>query len=136
MPIDRYTRAILTIIALALVYLCVVLTPIPALHAQQSARRPGDPTGPGEVVIVGWRLPQGGSLPVQIAGTAAVQVLGDVRVTGQVTTEQRENTADRVTIVGWQERATERSSGSFRAFEMENTQRPRGLPVSETPIIK
>ena len=45
---DRFTKIVLTVIATALVYLCVVLTPLPSAHAQTAAR-PGDPTGPGTV---------------------------------------------------------------------------------------
>ena len=42
--IDRYTKAALTLIATALVYLCVVLTPLPGVQAQGGTQRPGEPT--------------------------------------------------------------------------------------------
>ncbi len=51
---DRYTKTVLTVIAGALIYLCVVMTAFPAAQAQSSAR-PGEPTGPQDVVVVGWR---------------------------------------------------------------------------------
>ena len=41
---DRYTKTVLTVIAGALIYLCVVMTAFPAAQAQSSAR-PGEPTG-------------------------------------------------------------------------------------------
>jgi hypothetical protein len=69
---DRYTRAVLTIIALSLVYLCVAdaLRGTPVSAQVYGSQRPGESTGPAEVVIVGWNnLPQGG-IPVQIVGGA------------------------------------------------------------------
>ena len=52
--IDRYTKTILTVIAVALLYLAVVLTPFPSVSAQGTLR-PGEPSGPLEVVVVGWK---------------------------------------------------------------------------------
>ena len=52
---DRYTKTVLTVIAGALIYLCVVMTAFPAVQAQ-APQRPGEPTGPEEVVIVGWKI--------------------------------------------------------------------------------
>ncbi|MFA5910624.1 MAG: hypothetical protein WC815_17730 [Vicinamibacterales bacterium] len=95
--IDRYTKVVLTLIATALVYLCVVLTPIPAVQAQSSPR-PGEPTGPAQVVIVGWRGAPGDTVPVTV--TAPVQV------TGRVITEKAGERADRVVLVGWEEGGT------------------------------
>ena len=51
---DRYTKCVLTVIAVALVYLCVIFTPLPHAHAQTSSIRPGESSGPTEVVVVGW----------------------------------------------------------------------------------
>lgn len=97
--IDRYTKAVLTVIAGALVYLCVVLTAFPAVSAQ-TAKRPGDPTGPGEMVIVGWRATE--PVPVSIARPVAVTIDEPLRVTGRVQTEQHGSIADRVVLVGWE----------------------------------
>ena len=52
---DRYTKTVLTVIATAFIYLCVVITSLPAVQAQ-GTQRPGEPTGPLQVVIVGWRM--------------------------------------------------------------------------------
>lgn len=50
MKVDPYTRLILTVIAAALLYLCVVLTPVGTpLSARQFHRDP-----PTHVVIEGW----------------------------------------------------------------------------------
>lgn len=46
MVIDNYIKFVLTVIAIALVWLCVALPPISATVAAQSA--------PQRVVIVGW----------------------------------------------------------------------------------
>ena len=63
---DRYTKIVLTVIAGALVYLCVVMTAFPAVQAQ-ATQRPGEFTGrPIEAVIVGWKLTE----PLQIADDA------------------------------------------------------------------
>lgn len=103
--IDRYTKAVLTLIATALVYLCVVLTPWPGVQAQ-TAPRPGESTGPAQVVIVGWRGQAGESIPVTTLGTVGVTVSGPVQVNGRVTTEKATERADRVVLVGWEEGAT------------------------------
>ena len=61
--IDRYTKIVLTVIAGALIYQCILMTAFPAVQAQ--TQRPGEFTGkPVETVIVGWRstpLPDCGS---------------------------------------------------------------------------
>jgi hypothetical protein len=46
---DRYLRGVLTLIAACLVYLCVILTPWPRVHAQDAL------SGAQPVVIVGFR---------------------------------------------------------------------------------
>jgi hypothetical protein len=59
MSSDRYLKAVLTVIAGCLVYICIALTTGPAVSAQ---------LGPQDVVIVGWKplsgkqiyLPPGG----------------------------------------------------------------------------
>lgn len=125
---DRYTKFVLTIIAAALVYICIVLTPVTAVSAQ-TALRPGDPTGPGQVVVVGWQSPQ----PVPVAFEQPVHVVADqpVRITGAVTTERTSGVADRVVVVGWEEGATrDRPSAAIRSFEPQQPPRS-GLPVSQ-----
>ena len=99
---DRYTKVILTLIACALMYLCVIFTPLPGAHAQIPSRTPGEPSGPTEVVIVGHRnqVP----LPVMVHGL--VELSQPVRVTGSVTTERTSGRADRVILVGWEENAS------------------------------
>ncbi len=119
---DRYSKFVLTIIAVALVYLCVILTPLPALQAQaQTTQRPGEFTGPGQVVVVGWKVPQSEAVPVTIARP--------VQVTGKVTSEPSER-ATRVVVSGWEELGTlERGSNTVRALSSS-----AGLPVA--PVQK
>jgi hypothetical protein len=106
--VDRYTKAVLTLIATALVYLCIVLTPLPGVQAQGTLR-PGEPTGPLSVVIVGWRAPSGETVPVSattpipVTVPAPIRISGPVQVTGSVTTEKATERADRVVVVGWEE---------------------------------
>ena len=105
---DRYTKTVLTVIATALVYLCVVLTPFPGVQAQGTLR-PGEPTGPLPVLIVGWRgaageaLPISSARPVPVTVAEPIQVRGSVPVTGRVTIDKATDRADRVVIVGWEE---------------------------------
>jgi hypothetical protein len=100
MTVDRYTRVVLTAIAGALVYLCIVLTPRPVLQAQSP--QPGT-ASPAEVTIIGWRVPRTEPMPVQ--------VMGEVRVTGRVQAEQPTDRSDRVVLVGWEEGSTMAPSG-------------------------
>lgn len=89
---DRYSKAVLTVIAAALVYLCVVLTPLPTANAQATTKRAGEIiTTPIEAVIVGWKAQ--GSLPIYTPEPLRVQ------------TERSTGAADRVVIVGWEENA-------------------------------
>ena len=67
MPVDNYTRAVLTVIALALVYLCAREAAPPAL-AQDA---------PTRVVITGIALEQGGP-----ASALPVGVVGEMRLMG------------------------------------------------------
>jgi hypothetical protein len=65
MTSDRYLKAVLTVIAGCLVYICVALTTGPSVSAK------GD--GPQEVVLVGWKLGPGGrliTLPPHEAGSS------------------------------------------------------------------
>jgi hypothetical protein len=134
MPRDSYVKGALTVIALALVYLCIVLTPWPRAEAQTQPPvvRPGDPTGPMPVVVVGWRAGSGEIVPVAVTNAVTTTVQGTVEVSGRVTTERTGGAADRVVLVGWEERGEPaRSSKEFRPFDA-TTPRP-GLPTSSVP---
>jgi hypothetical protein len=102
------------VIAGVLVYLCLVMTPWPRLSAQ-GARTPGEPTGPAEMVIVGWRLPGGAALPVQIQGRTALTVAKEVKVSG------------RVVLAGWEDGGSPATAGVFRAWD---EQRRVALPTT------
>lgn len=122
---DRYTKAVLTLIAAALVYLCIVLTPLPTAHAQFT-QRPGEPTGPVQVVVVGWRAPQNEMVPVSVSRPVAVTVNGLVEVRGQVKTEKATDRADRVVLAGWEENVNREIPGAMQTI----TQRVTGFPVN------
>jgi hypothetical protein len=136
MPHDRYLKGVLTVIALALVYLCAVLTPAPPALAQAQTQPPlvrhGDVTGPMPVVVVGWRAGSGEVVPVAVTNAVTTSVQNTVQVQGRVTTERSEGAADRVVLVGWEERSEPgRSSKEFRPFD-GSTPRP-GLPTTSIP---
>lgn len=124
---DRYLRVVLGVIAAALVYLCVVLTPLPAAFAQ-TTQRPGQFVGPGEMVIVGVRLPAGQAMPVEAPGPLQVQVSNEVRVTGQVRAEQPPNTYDRVMLMGWEDNSSIKPAapGTFMPWSRDKNQ---ALPI-------
>jgi hypothetical protein len=128
---DMYIRIVLTVIAAALVYLCVVLTPIPVVSAQTGrivgTQRPGEYTGPAEVVIVGWRAGEGGTMPVTIPG--GVRVTNEVVVTGEVLVKQFPEDHLRTIVIGHEEGATARANGTFRPLNP----RTGGLPVVVVP---
>jgi hypothetical protein len=124
--VDIYTRGVLTVIAIALVYLCVVLTPLPAVSAQYAAR-PGDDTGPAKVVVVGWQAAD--HVPVTVVDSITLKTMGDVRVSGTVQTEQKPNSAERVVLIGWEERASENQHGMPNQFDSTGTAF-RGIPVA------
>jgi hypothetical protein len=135
MSTDRYLKTVLTVIAAALVYLCVVLTPWPAVGAQTAAR-PGDPTGPAQVVVVGWRAPQHERVPIVAPSAIPVTIGSPVQITGKVTTERSSGEADRVVIAGWEYRGGVRVAGSYQRFETPNPNDPGallGLPVYAAP---
>jgi hypothetical protein len=127
---DRYLRCVLTTIALALVYLCVVLTPLPIASAQ-GARTPGESTGPAEMVIVGMRLGPADAIPVYapnpIPLTGEVKVSNEVRVSGRVQTEQAASTLSRVVITGWEEKGSREADGRY--WPLDPT-RAWGLPTA------
>ena len=113
---DWYLRFVFTVIAAALVYLCLVLTPWPSVAAQ-TARRPGDPTGPAEMVIVGWRVPNDAAMPVQLRGRPEVTVANEVRVSGRVSTEPVPNTSTRVVLAGWEDASLRERPGTYRSWD-------------------
>lgn len=100
---DRYTKFILTVIAGALLYLGVIFTPLPGASAQTPTLRPGESSGPTQVVIVGWRTDGEATVPVSIQHPVQVTASQPLRITGAVTTERSEGgMADRVVLVGWE----------------------------------
>ena len=129
---DAYLRVVLTVIAAALVYLCVLLTPLPTVFAQPGrvvgAPTPGVSTGPAEMVVVGWRAPE--QVPVSVT-RGEVRVTNDtIRVNGRVQTEPLANTTQRTLLVGWEEGAGQQTRGTFQPFFEPQSQ---GLPVSIRP---
>jgi hypothetical protein len=134
MPADRYTRFMLTVIAGALVYLCAVLGPMPAVGALAQVPplvRPGDPTGPVQVVVVDWqtRIP----VAVELPNPTRVEVENPVRIAGPVpvTTERSTGRADRVVLVGWEERSTAEKAATFTPLDPKAE---RGsIPVRTVP---
>lgn len=123
---DRYTKAVLTLIATALVYLCVVLTPLPTAHAQFT-QRPGEPTGPVQVVVVGWRAPQNEVIPISAPRPLTVSVNGLVEVRGQVKTEKIGDRAERVILSGWEENVSRDNPGLLQSI---GPNRSPGFPVT------
>jgi hypothetical protein len=112
--IDRYSKIILTLIAGALIYLCIVMTAFPAVSAQ-GTQRPGEPSGPLEVVVVGWKS----TTPLSIAAQQPIRVI----------TERVPGAAERVVVVGWEENAAREAPATMHGF---NAQSP-GIPVVVRP---
>lgn len=136
MTVDSYTRVVLTIIAAALVYLCVVFTPLPGIRAQ-GLPKPGDSTGPAQVVVVGWRADD--RVPVRLADSIPLRMSGEVSVNGLVETRQTSDSASRVILAGWEENTPQpgqarAASGAFRPFNAQ-ARNPalRGVPVTSYP---
>jgi hypothetical protein len=124
MSTDRYVRVALTVIAGALLYLCAALTPGMAAMAQ--SQRPGEiSTTPIQVIVVGWRAPQGDIVPVAPPSPLRVEVQNQVRVSGDVRTSQSDKAVDRVVIAGWEDRST------LRTFDSSSLR--SGLPVISSP---
>jgi hypothetical protein len=113
---DNYTKTVLSVIAAALVYLCFVLTAFPTVEAQ-SSKRPGESTGPADVVIVGWKNPA----PLPIVTPEPIRVI----------TERSSGMADRVVLVGWEQSSTAEKPGGARSFvALPNASGDRALPVN------
>jgi hypothetical protein len=134
MGVDRYTRAVLTVIAGTLVYICIALTPMPSASAQRAAR-PGDDTGPARVVIVGWESNTRVPVPVQVVDSVTLKTTGEMRVTGTVQTEQTPRTIARVVLAGWEERGSAVTPGVYRSLDSQARDRAiSGIPVTEMPV--
>jgi hypothetical protein len=131
---DLYLRIVLTVIAAALVYLCVVLTPMPAVSAQTprivGGRTPGEYTGPAEVVIVDWRLPENASLPVNVT-RGDVRVSNEVSINGDVEIRQRANNPLRTVLIGHEDGASTTAAGRFNNISQGAG---RGVPVVSVPV--
>lgn len=123
--VDRYTKAVLTLIACSLVYLCVIFTPLPRAHAQTPSRTPGEPSGPTEVIVVGHRNQT--PLPVVIQGL--VELSQPVRVTGSVTTEPRTDRAERMILIGWEENAARDAARTLQRLSHNENFPTQQLPV-------
>jgi hypothetical protein len=96
MPTDRYIKAVLTVIAGALLYLCAMQSGPPASAQGMGAATPGSMRDdrPQRVVVVGWELPpqqpvavaiQPGAqpLPVSLGATAQQPLPVSLGVTAQ-----------------------------------------------------
>jgi hypothetical protein len=110
---DRYSKAVLTVIAAALVYLCAVMTPLPSAHAQGTKRAGEMITTPIEAVIVGWKTD---AMPITATRPLPVQ------------TERSSGAADRVVIVGWEENAAR--DRALSAMTPIISSRGQNLPVT------
>jgi hypothetical protein len=126
---DPYLRVVLTVIAAALLYLCIVLTPLPIASAQTprivGGRTPGEYTGPAEVVVVDWRLPDGASLPVNVT-RGDVRVTSEVSVKGVVEVRQPPNNPLRTVLIGHEDGASNAIPGRFTGISQTSG---RGVPV-------
>jgi hypothetical protein len=99
-----------------------VLTPVPGVEAQTPSARPGESSGPTEVVIVGWRAGAREPVPVTIQQTQPL------RIEGAVTTERSTTRlADRVVVVGWESGGTERVIRPVRSIT-DSSRFPVALP--------
>ena len=124
---DRYTKTVLTVIAGALIYLCVIFTPLPGVSAQSPSKVPGVSSGPTDVVIVGWRAPDNAAFPVAIQHQVRVSATEPLPIRGSVTTERSDSgLADRVVVVGWEENAAKEKPS--RLYPINST-KTTGIPV-------
>jgi hypothetical protein len=119
MTTDRYTKSVLTVIAGALIYLCIVMTPFPGVQAQ-GMKRPGEFGGPAEMVIVGWKTD-----PLPITATRPLPIVASEPV--RVITERSAGAADRVVLVGWEPSAIREKPGRMQT--LSNTTPVAGVPV-------
>jgi len=108
---DRYTKIVLTVIACALIYICAVITPLPTVAAQATTQRPGEFSGPLQVVVVGWQ------------SNAAVPITASQPL--NVITERSTGRPDRMIITGWEENASPGTIGGLHPLTAKN-----GVPVT------
>ena len=133
--IDRYTKCVLSVIACALIYLCIAITPLPRAHAQTPSIRPGEPSGPTEVVVVGWRSRDGAAaFPVSIGHPVQVTASQPLPIRGEVTTERSSSRlADRVVLIGWEEDASREKMTALEPLSDDSFRKGlRALPVKTT----
>ena len=127
MKSDTYLRGVLTVIAAALLYLCAVLTPLPAASAQAGrvigAPTPGVSTGPAEMVVVGWNVP--GPVPVTVTRGEVHVTNESLRVNGTVRAEPAD--ATRMILVGWEDGGSQKTPGRFTPLDDASGRR---LPVT------
>lgn len=122
---DRYTKMVLTVIAGTLLYIAAVVTPLPTASAQQPTLRPGESSGPTQVIVVGWQAGGREAIPVSIQQTQPL------RIEGAVTTERSSTRlADRVLLVGW-EPGADREKPTRAQPISENSRLPVQLPTPQ-----
>jgi hypothetical protein len=124
---DRYIKTMLTVIAGALLYLCIVMTPLPRVSAQTPSRTPGVSSGPMEVVVVGYNAQS--PMPVAVSGLVEVTASNPLRITGQVSTAKGSERADRVILVGWEKRSNRDKASSFEMLSDIKGEASLALPV-------
>jgi hypothetical protein len=126
---DRYIKSVLTVIAGALIYLCIVMTPLPGLNAQTTSQRPGVSSGPLDVVIVGWRTAEA-AFPVAVLNPVRVTAGEPLPIRGSVTTERSSSgLADRVVVVGWEENALKEKPSRLLPINTGSSGTRAGIPV-------
>jgi hypothetical protein len=124
---DRYIKTMLTIIAGALLYLCIVMTPLAGVSAQTPSKTPGVSSGPMEVVVVGYNAQS--PMPVAVSGLVEVTAATPLRITGQVSTTKGSDRADRVILVGWEKRANRDKGGPMELLSDFKGDESLRLPV-------
>ena len=126
---DRYIKSVLTVIAVALIYICIVVTPLPGLSAQTTSQRPGVSSGPLDVVIVGWRTAEA-AFPVAVLNPVSVTASEPLPIRGSVTTERSSSgVADRVVVVGWEENALKEKPSRLITINTTSGSTRSGFPV-------
>ena len=125
--VDRYTKAVLTLIACALVYLCVMFTPLPGAHAQTPSPTPGVSSGPTEVIVVGWKPQE--EVRVTFRGPVQVAASQPLPITGTVATQPASDRASRVILVGWEENANRDRATTMESLSNNGSSNSRRLPV-------
>ena len=124
---DRYIKTMLTIIAGSLLYLCIVMTPLPRVSAQTPSRTPGVSSGPMEVIVVGYNAQS--AMPVSVSGLVEVTASNPLRITGQVSTAKSSERADRVILVGWEKRSSRDTAGAMERLSDLKGEASMALPV-------